>query len=214
MDRPFLIAELREKTGKGVARKLRAKGFVPAIFYGPRTQNIPISVEVKALRKTLQTEAGENVLIELDIKRDGESDKKVVMLKDVQIDALSGDILHADFYEIAMDETLKVEVPLNLLGKPEGTKLGGILEQIRRSIEIECLPGDIPKRIDIDVSGLKIGDSIHVRDLKIEKVKILSDPNLTIATVVPPTVEEKIAEEAVTEAVEAQEAEGKEEGKS
>jgi large subunit ribosomal protein L25 len=214
MDRPFLIAELREKTGKGVARKLRAKGFVPAIFYGPRTQSIPISVEVKALRKTLQTEAGENVLIELDIKRDGESDKKVVMLKDVQIDALSGDILHADFYEIAMDETLKVEVPLNLLGKPEGTKLGGILEQIRRSIEIECLPGDIPKRIDIDVSGLKIGDSIHVRDLKIEKVKILSDPNLTIATVVPPTVEEKVAEEAVTEAVEAQEAEGKEEGKS
>jgi len=214
MDRPFLIAELREKTGKGVARKLRAKGFVPAIFYGPRTQSIPISVEVKALRKTLQTEAGENVLIELDIKRNGESDKKVVMLKDVQIDALSGDILHADFYEIAMDETLKVEVPLNLLGKPEGTKLGGILEQIRRSIEIECLPGDIPKRIDIDVSGLKIGDSIHVRDLKIEKVKILSDPNLTIATVVPPTVEEKVAEEAVTEAVEAQEAEGKEEGKS
>ncbi len=212
MERPLLVAELRNKTGKGVARKLRAKGFVPAIFYGPKTESIPISVDVKSLKKTLQTEAGENVLIEIDLRKNGDSDRRVVMLKDVQIDPLSGDILHVDFYEIAMDETLRVEVPLNLIGKAEGTKLGGILEQIRRSIEIECLPGDIPKRIDVDVSSLKIGDSIHVKDLKLDKIKIISDPNLTIATVVPPTVEEKAKEEIPAEGVLTKEEEGKEEG--
>lgn len=212
MERPFLVAELRNKTGKGIARKLRAKGFVPAIFYGPKTESIPISVEVRSLKKTLQTEAGENVIIEIDLKKNGGSERKIVMLKDVQIDPLSGTLLHADFYEVAMDETLRVEVPLNLVGKAEGTKLGGILEQIRRTIEIECLPGDIPKRIDVDVSSLKIGDSIHIKDLKLEKAKIISDPNLTIATVVPPTVEEKVAE-GVTEGTLAEEAKAKEEEK-
>lgn len=213
MERPFLVAELRNKTGKGIARRLRAQGFVPAIFYGPKTESIPISVDVRSLKKTLQTEARENVLIEMDIRKNGDSIRKVVMLKDVQIDPLSGAILHVDFYEVAMDETIRVEVPLNLIGKAEGTKLGGILEQIRRSIEIECLPGDIPKRIDVDVSSLKIGDSIHIKDLKLEKIKIISDPNLTIATVVPPTVEEKVAEEVVPEEALAKEAEAKEEEK-
>lgn len=213
MERPFLVAELRNKTGKGIARKLRAQGFVPAVFYGPKAESIPISVDVRSLKKTLQTEARENVLIEMDIRKNGDSVRKVVMLKDVQIDPLSGAILHVDFYEIAMDETIRVEVPLNLIGKAEGTKLGGVLEQIRRSVEIECLPGDIPKRIDVDVSSLKIGDSIHVKDLKLEKIKIISDPNLTIATVVPPTVEEKVAEEAVPEEALAKEAEVKEEEK-
>jgi large subunit ribosomal protein L25 len=207
-----MTAEIREGVGKGKARKLRARGLIPAIFYGPRTKTIPLVINAKELAKTLQTEAGENVLIDLDIQRGSQSERKVVMVKDVQSNPLQGTTLHADFYEVAMDEMVTIEIPIHLVGKPEGTKMGGILEQVRRAIEIQCLPGDIPKGVDVDVSGLKIGDSIHVQDIHVEKGKILSDTNFTIATVVPPVVEEKKVEEVVTEAVgEAAEAKEKEE---
>ena len=108
-----------------------------------------------------------------------------------------------------MDELITVEVPIHLVGKPEGITMGGILEQIRRVIEIQCLPGDIPKRIDVDVSPLKIGDSIHVEDIRVEKAKILFDTNFTIATVVPPVVEEKVVEEVVAEVPEEAQAQAK-----
>jgi large subunit ribosomal protein L25 len=105
-----------------------------------------------------------------------------------------------------MDEMIIVEVPIHLVGKPEGIKMGGILEQIRRTIQIQCLPGNIPKSIDIDVSALKIGDSIHVQEIQVEKAKILSETNFTIATVVPPVAEEKkVVEEVVPEAAEKEE---------
>jgi len=135
-----------------------------------------------------------------------------VMLKDIQIDPLQRITLHTDLYEVAMDEMVTVEVPVRLVGKPEGTKVGGILEQVRRVIQIECLPGDIPKSIDIDVSALKIGDSIHVEDIQVEKGKIMFDTNFTIATVVPPVVEEKVVEAVapeVAEGAEVKEEEGK-----
>jgi len=157
-------------------------------------------IDPKELAKALQTEAGENVLIDLEIRKGDQSDRKVVMVKDLQIDPLQRTTLHTDFYEVAMDEVVTVEIPIHLAGKPEGTKMGGILEQIRRVVQIQCLPGDIPKAIEVDVSSLKIGDSIHVEDLKVEKAKILFDTNFTIATVVPPVVEEKVAEEVVPEA--------------
>jgi large subunit ribosomal protein L25 len=223
MEKPVLKAEIREGTGKELARKLRVKGFIPAIFYGPRSKSIPLVIDAKEFTKTLQTEAGENVLIELNILKGNKADRKVVMVKDVQVDPLQRTALHADLYEVAMDEMVTVEIPIHLTGKPEGTKVGGILEQIRRVIEIQCLPGDIPKGIDVDVSSLKIGDSIHIQDIQVEKVKILADTNFTIATVVPPVVEEeKVVEEVVAEAAEGaevkeekeeEEKEEKEEGK-
>jgi large subunit ribosomal protein L25 len=200
MERPIMRAEVREEIGKGMVRKLRVKGLIPAIFYGPRSKSIPLVIDPKELAKALQTEAGENVLIDLEIRKGDQSDRKVVMVKDLQIDPLQRTTLHTDFYEVTMDEMVTVEIPIHLVGKPEGTKMGGILEQIRRVVEIQCLPGDIPKGIEVDVSSLKIGDSIHVQDLKVEKAKILSDTNFTIATVVPPAVEEKVAEEVVPEA--------------
>jgi large subunit ribosomal protein L25 len=209
MERPVLTAEIREEVGKEKARKIRARGLIPAVFYGPRSKTIPLTVDPKALAKVLQTEAGENVLIDLEIRRGNQLDKKVVMIKDMQIDPLQRTTLHTDFYEVALDEMVTVEVPIHLIGKPEGIKMGGILEQIRREIQIQCLPGDIPKSIDVDVSSLKIGDSIHVQDLRVEKAKILSETNFTVVTVVPPVVEEKKAEEVVAEA--AEEAEAKEE---
>jgi large subunit ribosomal protein L25 len=211
MERPLLTAAIREGIGKEKAKKLRAKGQIPAIFYGPRSQTIPLVIDSKELARALQTEAGENVLIDLDIRKGAQLDRKVVMLKDIQIDPLRRITLHTDFYEVAMDEMVTVEVPVHLVGKPEGTKMGGILEQVRRVIQVQCLPGDIPKSVDLDVSGLKIGDSIHVQDIQVEKAKILSDSNFTIATVVPPVVEEKVVEAVAPEAVEGAEVKEKEE---
>jgi len=211
MERPVLTAEIREGVGKEKAKKLRTKGLIPAIFYGPRSQTIPLVIDYKELTKVLQTEAGENVLIDLDIRKGAQSDRKVVMVKDIQIDPLQRIALHTDFYEVAMDEMVTVEVPVHLIGKPEGTKMGGILDQVRRMIQIQCLPGEIPKSIDIDVSPLKIGDSIHIQDIQVEKAKIISDTNFTIATVVPPVVEEKVVEAVAPEAVEGAEVKEKEE---
>jgi large subunit ribosomal protein L25 len=211
MERPVLIAEIREGVGKEKAKKLRAKGLIPAIFYGPRSQTVPLVIDSRELAKALQTEAGENVLIDLEIRKGAQLDRKVVMLKDIQIDPLQRKTLHTDFYEVAMDEMVIVEVPVHLMGKPEGTKVGGILEQVRRVIQIQCFPADIPKSIDVDVSPLKIGDSIHVQDIKVEKAKIISDTNFTIATVVPPVVEEKVVEAVAPEAVEGAEVKEKEE---
>jgi len=202
MERPALTADVREGTGKGVARKLRAKGFVPGVFYGPRTETTPLIVNPRELAKSLQTEAGENVLINLTIRKGDQADQKVVMVKEVQIDPLQGTALHADFYEVAMDEMITIEVPVHLVGRPEGVKMGGILEQVRRVVQVQCLPGDIPRSIDVEVSSLKIGDSIRGSDLQVEKAKILLDPAMTVATVVPPAAEEKKAEEVVTEAAE------------
>ncbi len=212
MERPVLSAEIREGVGKGRVKKLRAEGLIPAIFYSPKSQSIPLIINGKEFVKTLQTEAGENVLIDLNIQRGDQTDRKVVMVKEIQVDPLQGTTLHTDFYEVAMDEVVTVEVPIHLVGKPEGIKMGGILEQVRRAIQVQCLPGDIPKDIDVDVSALKIGDSIHVQDIKVEKGKILSDTNFTIATVVPPAVEEKkVEEEVAAEAPEGVEVKEKEE---
>jgi len=211
MERPVLKAEIREGVGKEVTRKLRGKGLIPAIFYGLSAKATPLVIDAKEFSKTLQTEAGENVLIDLDIVKADQADRRVVMVKEIQIDPLQRTALHADFYEVTMDVLVTVEVPIHLIGKPEGTKMGGILEQVRRVIQVQCLPGDIPKSFDVDVSSLKIGDSIHVQDINVEKAKILADTNFTIATVVPPVVEEKVAEEVVAEAAEGAEVKEKEE---
>lgn len=212
MERPVLTAAIREQRKKGAARKMRAGGMIPAIFYGPRTQTIALVLNPKEISKALLTEAGENVLIDLEIQNANQPGRKVVMLKDLQIDPLERRILHADLYEVALDEMVTVEIPIHLVGKSEGVKLGGILEQVRRTIEVQCLPGDIPKGIDVDVSALMIGDSIHVRDLQLEKVKVMSDMGMTVATVVPPAAEEKkVVEEVEAEA--AEKVEGKEEEK-
>ena len=213
MERPVLSVEVREGSGKEKAKKLRMRGLIPAVFYGPRSQPTSLVVDAKEFAKTLRTEAGENVLIDLDIRKGDQSDRKVVMIKDIQVGPLEKMPLHTDFYEVAMDELVTVEIPIRLIGKPEGTKMGGILEQVRRAIQIQCLPGDIPKSVDIDVSSLKIGDAIHVQEITVERAKILSDTNFTIVTVVPPVVEEKVVAEAVAAPAEEAEVKEKEEEK-
>ncbi len=205
MERLAMIVQKREPTGKGGARKLRAQGLIPAICYGPKMRSIAVTCTLKDLTRVM--EHGQNVLINLKIRdgsgKEGGSDR-VVMIRDFQVDPLKGVPIHADLYEVSMRETITVAVPVRLVGKPEGTEMGGILEQVRRELEVECLPGDIPPHIEIDVSELDIGDSVHVSDVEIGKVKILTEPQMTIATVVPPTV---VPEEAVPAEAEAEEAE-------
>ncbi len=212
MERPLLKAEIRAMMKKGAARKLRARGRIPAVFYSPRAKTLSLIVDPRELSQALRTEAGENVLIDLEIGDGGQPDRKVVMIKDIQIDPLKRQILHADFYEVTMDAMVTVEVPIHLIGKAEGVKIGGILEQVRRTIQVQCLPGEIPKGIDVDVSALNIGDSIHVKDIQVEKLKILADPGITVATVVPPAAEEekKVVEEVVAEGAEKVEAKAEE----
>jgi len=212
MEKPVLNAEVRERKGKEIARKLRAKGMIPAVFYGPRSESLALMVDPKELSRTLKTEAGENVIIDLTIRNGQESLQKTVMIKEVQTHPLQRRMLHADFYEVSMEQMVTVDVPVHLLGKAEGVKAGGILDQVLRAIQIQCLPGEIPRSIDVNVDALKIGDSVHVREVQLEKGKILTDPNFTIASVVPPAAEAKPAEEAApAEGAEA-EAETKEEG--
>jgi large subunit ribosomal protein L25 len=206
MPRPKLLAKLRTQLGKEASRKLRQKGLVPAICYGPRTDPVPLTLDPKELMKTIQI--GENVLIDLMIQDGKKAAQKVVVVRDLQIDPIKDQYIHADLFEVVMDEEISVEVPIVLVGKPEGVKMGGVLEQITREITVECLPADIPQSIDVNVSHLNIGDTIHIGDIGLEMGKILVDATTTLATVVPPTVEKVVVEEEVEEEVaEAEEAE-------
>ena len=210
MPRPKLLAKLRTQFGKEASRKLRQKGLVPAICYGPKMDSIPLTVDPTELMKTIHM--GENVLIDLMIQDGKKAAQKVVMVRDLQIDPIKDRCIHADLFEVVMDEEISVEVPIVLVGKPEGVKIGGVLEQITREITVECLPSDIPHNIEVDVCHLDIGDTIHIGDIRLEKGKILVDPTTTLATVVPPTVEKVVVEEEVEEEVaEAEEAEEAEE---
>jgi large subunit ribosomal protein L25 len=214
-----LAAQWREGKGKEDARRLRNQGLIPAVVYGQRAETIPVTLSPQELAKVLHGGAGERTLINLTIEglKDGPLTKTVI-LKEKQIDPLKRTWLHVDLYAIAMDEEINVNIPVRLMGKAAGvTVQGGILEQVLREIEVKCLPSDIPSSIDVDVSALEIGDSIHVAEISLEKAKILADPGQTVVTVVPPKEEavavvEEVAEgEVAEEAAEEKEEEVKEE---
>ncbi|MGE5175687.1 MAG: 50S ribosomal protein L25 [Hyphomicrobiales bacterium] len=191
----------RAGTGKGVTRKLRAGGAVPAVYYGRGEEPITLTVDRKDVETLFHTSGSSNVIVDLQVEGDAASDRKA-LIREIQRDPVLGSILHLDFHHISLTERITVEVPIELTGTPVGVKDGGgILEHLLREVEVECLPTDIPAEITVDVSALNIGDSLHVSDLSAPGVEILTDAHRTIATVVPPTVleEAKPAEEAVTE---------------
>jgi large subunit ribosomal protein L25 len=186
-----LFVTKRNGVGKGAARKIRREGFIPAVLYGRAMQPISLTVNPIDLKKALSTEAGENTLLELHVKSDGEEITKIALLRDVQYDNLTSRPMHFDFQEILMKELITVKVPVDIVGKAPGIQEGGILEEILREIEVECLPTSIPNVIEIDVSQLGIGDSIHIGDLTLpEGVTILHDPDETIITILSPVMEE------------------------
>ena len=195
-----LKVERRTGTGKSVARRLRQQGRIPAIVYG-EGEPIPVAADPKSLLKALRTEAGENVILNLTIVDTDEVTRKA-MVKAVQVDPVSGIVLHADFLAISMERPIEVEVPVDLMGVARGVKEeGGIVEQILRELKVKCLPSAIPDRIQLDISTLSIGDVVHVKDLAIPGgVELLTDREQVVVTVAAAPVEEvavPVAAEAV-----------------
>jgi large subunit ribosomal protein L25 len=176
-------AKNRSDRGKNAARRLRREGFVPGIVYGGKGDNVAIAVDPKALQKVLRSEAGRNAILKLDISGAGATN---AILKNWQVDPIKETFLHADFYRIAMDVAIRVTVPIQVRGEARGVKVdAGILELIMREIEVECLPGDIPEHIDIDVSDLGLNGALRVSDLPASaKVKILEGADQVVVHVV------------------------------
>jgi len=196
-----ITAKLRDKLGKEHAKKLRRKGIIPAVVYGAETSTLPLEVEAKSFHALLRSGLGENVIITLNIDDQKNGDKKV-LIRELQRDPVWGEILHVDFQQISLSKKLTIKVPIHLVGIPIGVQQdGGILQHVLRELEVECLPTEIPEKIEVDVANLKIGDSIHVGDVKLEKAQILTDPQGSIVSVVPPTVfkEPEVAPAAAVE---------------
>lgn len=185
----------RETLGKGGARKARAAGSIPGVLYGHGEEPIPVAVGARDFDLALRTHKGGNPIVNLAVS----GAEYTALIRAVQYDPVTHGVLHLDFQHISLTETIEVRVNVHLEGVPVGVKDGGgILEHILRDLEVRCLPTAIPAFIDVDVAALNIGDSIHVRDLSVTGITILTDRDTTIATVVPPTVmEEKPSEEAV-----------------
>ena len=195
METVELEAELRADSGKGAARRLRRSGKFPAVFYGPKLPTTKISVDAQEFLQKVAALEGSH-LIRFRSAVDSMSNR-VALVKDAQYHPVTGAVIHADFYEVDMAEKLRVRVPLHFIGKAAGVALGGILQPVRRDVEVECLPVEIPEFIDVDVSALNIHDAIHVSELPAPAgVSIRYDSDFTLVTVLPPTVEEVKVEEA------------------
>lgn len=189
MERATLNVEKRDKAGKGIARTLRRQGLIPAIIYRGGS-SLPISISKKAMAEFIDSTAGEHTVVNLKFS-DGNS--KLAILKEYQTDPLKGDILHTDFFEISLKEKVAVHVRIMTLGEPIGVKRdGGILQHVLREIEIKCLPDKIPGHLEADISKLEIGQSIHVRDIRVgEGIEVITTPDEIIVNVVAPAVEKE-----------------------
>jgi large subunit ribosomal protein L25 len=194
-----LEAVKREGRGKNEANRLRASGRIPAVVYGARAEGkapegTAVAVDPKAVLRILHSDSGANTLINL--KLDGSEAR--VMVKEYQLDPITHQLLHADFYQLAMDKAITVTVPVQLKGEPRGVKLqGGLLDFVTRQIDVQCLPADIPEHIDVDVSELMLNQSIRVRDLaQSDKWKALADGETMLVHVVMPKAEESAASAA------------------
>ncbi len=186
MNELHLDAEVRSGAGKSVTRKMRSAGNVPGILYGLEDKPVMLGVNSRSLHKMLHSASSENVLVDLAV---GKSKAVKVLLKDVQHHPVTNKVVHIDFQRVDLTKKIIIAVPVHLTGVADGVRSGGgVQEFIMRELEVSCLPTDIPTHIEVDVSKLGIGDAIHVGDLKLEKIDIVSDPHRTIVSVQPPTV--------------------------
>ncbi len=200
-----LKAKIRTTVGNGPARVMRRQGQIPAVLYGPETEPVMLAVTVNDLEQVLKEGKSGQVVLNLVIQN-GETSTRPAMIKELQTHPLSRNFLHVDFYEVAMDRKINVNIPVVTTGKSKGVEDGGILQLVRRELEVLCLPFDIPEMIEIDISDLEIGDSIHVSDVSLKgDVEILEDAHFAIVTVLSPILEveeEEIEEEELEEALE------------
>lgn len=184
MKQVTLKAMKREKTGKETAKKLRKAGFIPAILYGKEIEPIAFALSYSEFEKVYNRYKGEAVIYTLEISN-GEVLRKQAILKEYQRHPVTDKFIHLDFQAIEEGHTVELEVPIEFVGKPVGITKGGILEIMIHELTIECLPKDIPDKIIVDISHLDIGDSLHVKDIKVpENLKIKDHPEETVATVV------------------------------
>ncbi|MGH2784481.1 MAG: 50S ribosomal protein L25 [Actinomycetota bacterium] len=202
-------AEARPGTGKGVARKLRSVGKVPAVLYGRGMDPLAVAVDRMSLIRAFKTDAGRNVLIDLEVQ----GDTHLTLARELQRDPVRGTILHVDFLKIARDEAIEVDVPIHIEGEAPGVKEGGVIEHHIWSVRVSCLPGNVPERMEADVSKMVIGDMLRVGDLRaVEGVTVLTNPEEAVLGVIVPQIL-KVEEEApAAEAVEGVEGEAAAEG--
>ena len=198
MEQISVKAVLRAARGKQEAKKMRGEGLVPGVVYHRGDPPVAIALETKAISKIIHDAAGENVLINLSIEKEKKKSRPAI-IKEVQYDPVKRFVLHVDFNEISLSEKIVVEVEVTAHGEPIGVKQdGGIMDHPVRSLKVQCLPADIPKHIDVDVSGLALNGFFHVRDLVVsDKIKILNDPDTLLFHVKLP-VEPKAEEAAET----------------
>ena len=190
-----LVATKRETRGKNEARRMRVAGHIPAVVYGGSVkESVPVSVDPKETLRILHSDSGVNTLIDLELAG---GDSGQVLVKDFQLDPVSRELLHVDFYRLAMDKVITVTVPVTLIGEAMGVKQqGGLLDFVNREIQIECMPSEIPENVKVDVQELSIGDGVRVRDV-VEGVtwKPISELDTLLVHVTPPMVEEEPEEE-------------------
>ncbi len=196
MEKVILKAEERDEIGKGGSKRLRRKGLIPGVVYREGKIGISVQIDEKALWRALHTGAGENAIITMNISGKGEEFAKTVIVQEIQTDPINDKTLHVDFHEISLKEKLHVKVPVSVKGEAPGVKEeGGILTQGIWEIEVVCLPTDIPDHISVTVDTLRIGDAVHVKELKFpENVVTNEDPEMVVVSVTPPQAEEVPAE--------------------
>lgn len=186
-----LFVKPRIATGKGGARQLRAAGSIPATFYGEQTSPATLAVNSHEFSGVLQKSSSENVIVDLTVE--GNPKVELALVKAVQHDPVSGNVIHIDFQHISANKPIRVVVPIRVIGVPDGVKnFGGILQHSSRDIEVEALPADIPDHIDLDVTSLGMNQAIHASDVKVDRVTIVTIGAQTIVSVIPPTVVKEV----------------------
>jgi large subunit ribosomal protein L25 len=204
MEEIRIQAQVRSGRGKGAARTLRREGGIPAILYGRDVEPVALSISSKDWR-LLEAHMRSNAVIKMELSDKENVQERPVMIKNVQKRPVGHAVVHIDFLQVSMERMVQVEVPIHLIGTPIGAINGGIVEQHLRLAMVESLPGQIPERIDVDISGLDIGDSIHVRDISLPGVKLLDLPDVAVVGITPPGAEEKVAAAVVEEGAAAKE---------
>jgi large subunit ribosomal protein L25 len=195
MDEIRIQAETRIGRGKGPARQLRREGGIPAILYGRDVEPVALSIASKDWR-LLEAHMRSNAVIKMQLKTAKNVEERPVMIKNVARRPVDHSVVHIDFLQVSMERVVQVEVPIHLVGTPAGAVNGGVIEQHLRAVMVESLPGQIPERIDVDISKLEIGDSIHIREIELPGVKLLDAPDVAVVGLTPPEAEEKAVEAA------------------
>jgi large subunit ribosomal protein L25 len=204
-----LKTKIRTTTGNGPARRLRVSGQIPAVLYGPKTEPVLLSVDKSDLELLFKKGGIGQVVLNLVIQKNGETLTMPAMIKELQTHPVSRNFIHVDFYEIKMDQKITAKIPVITTGKAKGVEAGGILQIIRRELEVECLPLEVPESIEVDISDLDIGDSIHVGQIHVEgEIEFLEEDDYTVVTVSSPKMEEEPEEEEEAEEEEAEKEEG------